>query len=107
MTAHDDDQDLVTIRVPRRAAAMYAAELDVAAAPGMVRLTLYGRQAAGLIAMTIGLVFTVVGMISGFRQDYEDVAFYACVTIICTGVGAFLFLLGRSQMAAARQRKVL
>ena len=107
MTAHDDDQDLVTIRIPKRAAAMYAAELDVAAAPWLVRLTLYGKQVAGILAVALGATMGLVGTCRGLQSDWDDVAFYGCAMTICMGVGTLMFFIGKHQINAAARRGLL
>ena len=107
MTAHDDDQDLVTIRVPRRAAAMYAAELDVAAEPWLVRVTLYGRAIVGLLSISTASVFALVGVLQAVQQDFEDSGLCICATVICASVGSLFLVVGSRQIMAAKRRGLL
>ncbi len=107
MTAHDDDQDLVTIRIPRKAAAMYASELDVLSSPWMIGLATYGRAAAGLATMIAALCFAAVGVYQLIQSDVGFAGVCFAFTVIWGGVGGFLFLYGLSQFAAAERRRLL
>ena len=107
MTGHDDDQELVTIRIPKRAAAMYAAELEVAAEPWLVRLTLNAKKIAGLLAAMIGAVLGSISVARGLQSDWFDFAFYGCAMAICTTVGLLLFFIGKHQTLAAEKRGLL
>jgi hypothetical protein len=71
MTAHDDDQDLVTIRVPRRAAAMYAAELDASSTPLAVTLSATLPYLVALVVALAGLVAGCASLSTLLRGDQD------------------------------------
>ncbi len=107
MTAHDDDQDLVTIRIPRRAAALYAAELDVEASPWVIKVGLYARTAAGLLAIVIAGLLFVASLYQVSIANPEYATLFGAAAVICAAIGSFLFLYGKSQMTAARYRGLI
>lgn len=107
MTAHEDDQDLVTIRIPRRAAALYAAELDVEASPWVIKVGLYGRTVAGLLAIVIAAVLFVASLYQVSVANQEYATFFGVAAVICAAIGSFLFLYGRGQIEAARYRGLI
>ena len=107
MAAHDDDQNLMTIRIPRRAAAMYAAEQDVASARIVVRLKSFVPYAAGFIFAVIAIA-NIVGiraalidgdLAQGLAGAVVGLFFFAAAAL-SIGVG----VLGR---AAYRRRGLL
>ena len=101
MTAHDDDQDLVTIRVPRRAAAIYAAELDLASSPLAVALTSYSQFGAGFISVLISLAFWIAAVINLLHQTLE-------ILPLLIVSGTFSALMGVAFLTyAARFRRAL
>ncbi len=71
MTAHDDDQDVVTIRVPRRAAAMYAARLDASSSPFIVTLSATSPYFIGLVVALAGLVTACLSLVSIAQGDQD------------------------------------
>lgn len=107
MTAHDDDQDLVTVRVPRRAAALYAANLEVEASPWVIKVGLYGRATAGLLCILMAFALVAASLFQLSNDNEEYATFFGASSIMCATLGGFLFLYGKSQIAAARRRGLL
>ena len=88
MTApHNDDQDLGSGRVPRRAAAVYAAGLDTSSQPLMVQI----NSATAIIVGTLGVVTGLFLLVVAILNPGKDVFFQAIQGIV--GVG---FLAGGS-----------
>ncbi len=72
MAAQDDDQDFVTVRIPRRAAALYAAELDVSSGSFMVLLNVYGQFLIGAAVLVVSIVSWVIVAINLGHGTYEN-----------------------------------
>ncbi len=107
MTAHDDDQDLVTIRVPRRAAAMYAAELDITSSPLAARLTVHGRILAGVTALLTSLAFSLTIALNVERETYSIVPAAIAAAVFSAFMGFAFLLFGIRYKRALRRRNVL
>ena len=107
MTAHDDDQELITIRIPRRAAALYATELDVASSPWMVKLILYG----GIAAPAAFFLVAIALLVTGFYQAAADDLFFATncfvMSAIAGGLSTIMVAVGFQRLRAARSRGLL
>ena len=107
MTAHDDDQDLVTIRVPRRAAAMFAAELDVTSRRFMVVLNVYGQIAIGLALMVASAASWIVVAINVKHATYENLPIAIFFGLFTAFLGTIFLVAGRFYREALRRRQVL
>ena len=107
MTAHDDDQDLVTIRIPRRAAAMYAAELEVASSPWMIRLSVYGGVAAPVTVLMVAVVLALTGV----YQVVVDDLFFATNCFVMAAIAgvlsAIFCVVGVQRLRVAKSRALL
>ena len=107
MTAHDDDQDLVTIRIPRRAAALYAAELDVASSPWMVKISTYGGVLASGIVFMMGAAFLITGIVQVAAQESLFAVNCFFMAAIAFLLAAFFFAVSLQRNSAARARGLL
>ena len=107
MTAHDDDQDLVTIRLPRRAAALYATELEVAASPWLVKLSVWG----GIVAPIAGFIIALVFLIAGFYQAACGDTFFAIncfvMSAIAGALSSILAIIGFQRLRIVKRRGLL
>ena len=107
MTAHGDDQDLVTIRIPRRAAAMYAAEMEVASSPWMIRLSVYGGVAAPGAVFILALVLALTGVYQVVANDL----FFATNCFVMAAIGgvlsAIFCVVGVQRLRIAKTRGLL
>ena len=107
MTAHDDDQDLVTIRIPRRVAAMYAAELDFGSTPAMVHLNSLAPYIGAAVFFALSIWFAVSALwrySSGeVTSAYPGVIFAAGSALVSFG----LVYVGCSLRRALRKRGLI
>ena len=107
MTADDDDQELITVRVPQRAVTLYATELDVASSPWMVKLILYG----GIATPAVFFLVAIALLVTGFYQAAADDLFFATncfvMSAIAGGLSAIMVAVGVQRLRAARSRDLL
>ena len=107
MAAPDDDQDLVTIRIPRRAAAMYAAELDVVSSPWMMKVNTYGGIVASCIVFLAVAALLITGVIQVAAQEALFAANCFAMAAIAGGLGVFFFVLSLQRLRTAKARGLL
>ena len=107
MTAHDDDQDVVTVRIPRRAAALYAVELDVASSPWMVKINTYGGIIASSIVFLVATALLITGIVQVVAQESLFAANCFAMSAIAGVLAAFFFAVSLHRLRAARSRGLL
>ena len=106
MTAHDDDQDLVTVRIPRRAAAMYAAELEVTSTSFAVHLATYCHIGAGLIALLVSLAFWIA-VIVNVQDQTTSILPGAIIAGVFSSLFGMVFLFYGLRFRATLKRRSL
>ena len=103
MTADGDDQDLVTVRIPRRAAALLASELEVASAPWLVKVGAYG----GIVVSGLGLLAAVALLVTAVVQILAQNVFFAStclvMSIIAGVVSSFLLAVSLQRARYAKR----
>ncbi len=107
MTGQDGDQDAVTIRIPRRAAAIYAADLEVSSGPFMVALNVYGQMAAGIALLLGSIVSWVIASINYEHGTYEDMFLAVGFGVVTAAAGTLVLYVGQIYRKALRTRGVL
>ena len=107
MTApHNDDQDLGSVRVPRRAAAVYAAGLDTSSQPLMVQI----KSATAIIVGTLGVVAGLFLLVIAILNPEKDVFFQAIQGVVGVGFltgGSIAVVLSLKYKANLRARNVI
>ena len=107
MTAHDDDQDLVTVRIPRRAAALYAAELDISAGSTMVLLNVYGQFAIGAAVLIVSVICWAIVAMNMRHGTYENLPIAIFGGLFTAAFGAGVIAWATVYRHALRRRGLL
>ena len=98
----DEDVDLVTLRVPRRAAALIEAQLEFAASPLLVSTQIAVGYVVAAAPAIIGLGLLLGAIFSGV--EFKDLWLVGLIALFTWLLGAGIFCAARTYHKAVRHR---